>query len=91
LELLWVLRAIYGFDRRESLEALELLTQLPVLELEDHDAILDLVRLGRSTRADLPDLLIGLAGRSAGAGTTLTFEKGLAATGLFRRLAVPSS
>jgi len=45
-----------------------------------------LIRLGHTTRADLPDLLIGLVGKSRGCETTLTFEKGLTSTGLFEQL-----
>ena len=51
-----------------------------------YDGLLQLIRLGGSTSADLPDLLIGLSGRSCACDVTLTFEKGLAGTGLFERL-----
>ena len=86
LEILWVLSAVYDFTREEILQALELLTQLPILEFEDYSSMQQLIRLGHATRADLPDLLIGLAGKSRGCETTLTFEKGLLPTGLFEQL-----
>lgn len=86
LETIWVLTAVYEFRRTEALRALELLSQMPILEFEDHDGLLQLVRLGRSTRTDLPDLLIGRSAQSAGSEATLTFEKGLAKTGLFEQL-----
>jgi predicted nucleic-acid-binding protein len=86
LEVLWVLSAVYDFARDETLHALELLTQLPILEFEDYDGMQQLIRLGRSTNADLPDIVIGLAGKSQGCETTLTFEKGLTPTGLFEQL-----
>ena len=86
LELLWVLSAVYDFTREELLHAIELLTQMPVLLFDDYDGMQQLIRLGRSTRADLPDLLIGLAGKANGCETTLTFERGLAQTGLFEQL-----
>jgi predicted nucleic-acid-binding protein len=86
LELIWVLSAVYEFTRGEVLEAVELLTRLSVLEFDDLDGALTLVRLGRSTRADLADLVIGLAAHAKGCETTLTFEKGLEATRLFQRL-----
>jgi len=86
LELLWVLAAVYNFTREELLHAIELLTQMPILAFDDYDGIQQLVRLGRSSKADLPDLLIGLAGKSNGCETTVTFEKGLAQTGLFEQL-----
>ena len=87
LETVWVLSAVYDFNRQEVLQALELLTELPILDFADFDLIREVVRLGRDTKADIPDLLIGLSGKSAGCETTLTFEKGLGRTGLFERVA----
>lgn len=86
LETIWVLSAVYALTRAEILHALTLLTQMPILEFQEYDAVQQLVRLGRATRIDLPDLLIGLAGRSHGCDATLTFEKGLESTGLFERV-----
>jgi len=86
LELIWVLRAVYEFERAEVLDALELLSQMPILEFEDFDQVSQLIRIGRDTKADLPDLVIGLSGRARGCETTLTFEKGLEKTGLFERI-----
>lgn len=83
LELLWVLSAVYELSRDDVLYALELLTQMPILEFEDYEGAQHLIALGRESRADLPDLLIGIAGRSRGCETTLTFERGLAKIGLF--------
>ncbi|MFQ5737441.1 MAG: PIN domain-containing protein [Acidobacteriota bacterium] len=86
LETVWVLSAVYEFQRSEILDALELLAQMPILEFEDYDRLLQLIRLGRGTRAHLPDLLIGIAAKSCGCEATLTFEKGLTKTGLFEQL-----
>jgi len=86
LELLWVLSAVYDFTREETLRALELLLEMPVLEFDDYDGMQRLVRLGTKDKTDLPDLLIGIAGRARGCDITLTFERGLTGTGLFERL-----
>ncbi len=86
LETIWVLSAVYELTRTEVLDALEILTQMPVLQLEHHEAVLELVRIGRSGNADLPDLLIGLSAKARGCETTLTFERGLEATRLFERI-----
>lgn len=86
LETIWVLSAVYELKRSEVLDALEILTQMPVLELEGHESVLELVRIGRSGNADLPDVLIGLSARARGCETTLTFEKGLEVTSLFERI-----
>ncbi len=83
LETIWVLEAVYELSRDEVLTAVEMLTQLSVLELEDHPGALELVRLGRSTSFHIPDLLIGLAGRSSGCESTLTFERRLLQNDLF--------
>ncbi len=86
LETIWVLSAVYDLAREDVLHALELLTQIPFLEFESYETVLELVRLGATTNADLPDLLIGLSGKAAGCESTLTFDKGLGPTGLFERL-----
>ncbi len=83
LEMLWVLSAVYDLTRLDVLQGLELLTELPILRFEDHHATLDLIRLGRRSKTDLPDLLIGLLGRARGCETTLTFDKGARKSGLF--------
>ena len=86
LELIWVLSAVYDFSRDEVTRALELLSQMPILEFQDYDRILDLIRLGKTSKADLSDALIGSVGLSSGCEITLTFDKRLAATGLFEQL-----
>jgi predicted nucleic-acid-binding protein len=86
LETIWVLSAVYDLAREDVLLALDSLVRIPILEFENHETVLELVRLGATSSADLPDLLIGLYGRAAGCESTLTFEKGLGSTGLFERL-----
>ena len=86
LEMIWVLSAVYDFSREEVTRALELLSQMPILEFQDYDRILDLIRLGKTSKADLSDALIGLVGQSSGCEITLTFGKRLAATDLFEQL-----
>lgn len=86
LETIWVLSAVYQLNRSEVLDALELLTQMPVLELESDGTVQELLRMGRSGNADLPDLLIGLSAKARGCETTLTFERGLEKTTLFERI-----
>ncbi len=86
LETIWVLSAVYDLAREDVLHAVELLTQIPILEFERYETVLELIRLGATTNADLPDLLIGLSGKAAGCESTLTFDKGLGPTGLFERL-----
>jgi predicted nucleic-acid-binding protein len=86
LETIWVLGAVYELDRSEVLAGVEALARLSCLELEDHAAALELVRLGKTTSLHLPDLVIGLAGRSRGCEATLTFDRGLRKSELFEQL-----
>jgi predicted nucleic-acid-binding protein len=86
LETVWVLSAVYSFARHETLHALELLSEMPILEFEDYELVRQVVRFGRNTKVDIPDLLIGLAAKHADCETTLTFDKGLGRSGLFERL-----
>lgn len=75
LEMFYVLKSAYGFSRGDVLDAVEGLAALPALEFEPGDMVNDLVRIGRSTKLDLSDVLIGLCGRQAGCETTLTLDK----------------
>jgi predicted nucleic-acid-binding protein len=59
---------------------------MPILAFENYESVRQVVALGRNTKADIPDLLIGLSGKTAGCETTLTFEKGLEPGGLFERI-----
>ena len=86
LELIWVLAAVYDFSRSEVLDALELLAGMPALCFESYDLVVALVTRGRAGKADLDDLLIGLCAAEQGCKATVTFDKGLLATGLFERL-----
>lgn len=90
LELVWVLSAVYELGRSDVIDAIESLAQMPVLEFEDREVVQGMVRLGRAETADLPDLLIGLAARAAGADSTWTFERTLPRSGLFERIGRPA-
>jgi predicted nucleic-acid-binding protein len=86
LELMWVLRQIYGRDRKGCLEMIETLLATQVLVMEDRALLLDLVRLGRTATIDLDDLFIGFAARRAGCEATLTFDRTAAKLELFEAL-----
>ncbi|MBP7867556.1 MAG: type II toxin-antitoxin system VapC family toxin [Acidobacteria bacterium] len=75
MELIWVLRSVYGLDKAAILEALDALTLMPVLEFEQVDRVRELIRLGLKTRLELVDLLICICGRLSGAESTLTFDR----------------
>lgn len=83
LELIWVLRSSYGFSRQEQLDALELIADFPLAQLESHDVVRRLIREGRASRTDLADLFIGLVANARGCSPTLTFDRRLAKSDLF--------
>jgi predicted nucleic-acid-binding protein len=84
---LWVLKAAYQLSREDILAALEQLTIMPVLEFESDNVVTSLVRLGRSTQTDLPDLLIGLCARERGCEATWTLDKKVSRSDVFRVIA----
>ncbi len=87
LESLWVLSKVYKRSREAILDAFEALLQMQVLEFEAPQRLRDLIIIGRKSKADLSDLLIGLTARDSGCKATLTFDKKAAETDLFSLLA----
>ncbi len=86
LEVIWVLDAVYGCTRNEIVTAIEELHLLKVIRFESTIVTKDLCSLGRSTKTDLPDILIGLFSRNANCETTLTFDKKASKSPLFSLL-----
>ena len=84
LELLWVLKSVYGLSREDILDALEALSLMPVLEFESADLVHDLIRNARAKSLDLADLLIGLCARDKGCQATLTLDRQAARSDLFQ-------
>lgn len=88
LELVWVLESLYKYRREEVLSAVENTPALPVLSMESPDVVESFLDLSSVSKADLPDILIGVAGKAKDCETTLTFDKKAAKeSGLFRILA----
>ncbi len=86
LELIWVLESAYGKSRGNILDALEDLRRLRVLQFENDDALEALIADGRSTRADLADLLLAHSAVRNGAEAVLTLDREAARHPRFRRL-----
>ena len=75
LELEWVLRSRYGFDKATLLQTLNALLETRELELQDEAALESALHLYRNGSADFADSLhAGLCG-AAGKGTLLTFDE----------------
>jgi len=74
-ECIWVLDSSYNASRDEILDALDQLMRLDCLEFESPDVVRSLVIEGKNGKAELSDMLIGLASRHRDAGPVLTFDK----------------
>jgi len=85
-ELMWVLRVRYTFSNKDLEKVVEQLLGAADVLVEDGPLVqnaLDEFRLGKG---DFADYLLGLKNRSAGCETTVTFDRGLRKSDLFRVL-----
>jgi predicted nucleic-acid-binding protein len=75
LELIWVLESLYKYKRDEILSAVGKMLALPLLSMESPDIIESFLNAAPGSKADLSDILIGVAGKAKDCETTLTFDK----------------
>jgi predicted nucleic-acid-binding protein len=68
------------------LEALDQLTAMPVLHIDNLEAVHRAIALGRQGKQDIADLLIGCCAVASGCTSVLTFDKAAARHELFERL-----
>lgn len=87
LETLWVLESVYDKTPREILDALDVLTNMPILEFEKNQVVQNLLFEGRKNRVDLSDLLIALEAQACGCSGCLTFDRKAAKFPFFRLFA----
>lgn len=84
LELFWVLESAYGIARKEILDALDAMLQLPVLEFDARDAVCACLADARRNGGDLSGLLIARYAVSAcEADSVLTFDRKAARSEMF--------
>jgi predicted nucleic-acid-binding protein len=86
LEVLWVLSSVYDYNRNEIIRAVESMKLMSILEFEKVDTIEDLILIGKSTKHELDDLLIGLVAKNEGCSSTITFDKHAVKSNLFELL-----
>lgn len=82
-ELVWVLRAAYGYDRTTVGEALVQLFEASQLSIEDRDRMREAARRYTAGPGDFADHVLGLRNISAGCDTTLTFDRAHRKSDLF--------
>lgn len=85
-ELVWVLQGAYGYDKREIVRVLEKMLSTVEFSIEDRDLSRRALDDYRSGSGDFADYLIGGRNRHAQCDETVTFDRGLKKSDLFRVL-----
>jgi predicted nucleic-acid-binding protein len=73
--MIWVFESVYKISRHDTLDSINDLVLMPILEFEAQSTILSFISSARETNTDLSDLLIAQAAKSAGCECMLTFDK----------------
>jgi len=79
VELVWVLRVAYHFDRKGIANVIAGLLQSNELVIEDSQLVSQALRIFQASHADFTDCLIERCGHAAECEYTVTFDKGAAA------------
>jgi predicted nucleic-acid-binding protein len=85
-ELVWVLRGAYSLDRPTIAMALDRILATGQLEIDIKDVVREALEDYRTGSGDFADYVIGRRGREAGCERTVTFDRRLKGSGLFRLL-----
>jgi predicted nucleic-acid-binding protein len=83
-ELVWVLRGAYKQPRERIAAVLSALLETPEVVVEDADLARHALADWQDGRQDFADCFIGRRNERSGCKTTLTFDKSLAKSALFR-------
>lgn len=86
-ELVWVLRRAYGFDKATILMTLERILATAQLVVDEKDVVRRALEDYGGGRGDFADYLIGHHGRESGCTATMTFDRRLEDSAVFRVLA----
>lgn len=86
LETVWLLESAYGRSRRDILDALSSLRNMPILEFEAEQAVQNLLDEGARSSMDLSDILIAQTAQAAGCSDGLTFDRKATRLPFFRLL-----
>ncbi|MBI2922942.1 MAG: type II toxin-antitoxin system VapC family toxin [Planctomycetes bacterium] len=82
-ELSWVLDSVYGYGRADIQRALLGILSTRSFTVEDPEIAWRALNEYQDGKADFADYLIGLAGKTAGAEATVTFDRSASGSGLF--------
>ncbi len=78
VELAWVLRAAYGYERAQIADAIERILLTSEFHVERAEIALAAVRAYRTSGADFADCLIGKINSALGCAETATFDRNAA-------------
>ncbi len=85
-ELVWVLRGAYDLDKDAVCGALEKILAAAQFSINDRDHVREALAQYRAGGGDFADYLLGSRNRSAGCNATVTFDRALKGSPLFRLL-----
>jgi len=85
-ELVWVLESTYGYERAEVTDVVERVLRTTQFDFDQKDQLWQAWQDYRTGKSDFSDYLIGRLGHAAGCGATLTFNRALEHSPLFRLL-----
>jgi len=74
MELVWVMRRIYRFDRNGVIHILDNLLSRKEIVVELDDNVRAALQLYRSGSTDFPDCLISISAKASGCTRTVTFD-----------------
>jgi predicted nucleic-acid-binding protein len=83
-ELAWVLRESYGRGKADILKTLDLMLATKQFEIGDKDLVREAIEGFRQGRGDFADYIIGIRHSQAGCDATVTFDRGLKDSPLFK-------
>jgi len=75
LEMIWVLEAVYRIQRKQILDAIKDLLDLPILRFDAREAVQSFLRIALKSRVDLSDIIICSAAKEKGCEKVFTFDK----------------
>ena len=86
LETLWVLESVYEVSRQETLDSIDDLLLMPVLQFENPTVIVGFISTARATNLDFSDLLIAQSAMRSGCESVITFDKKASKSDFFELL-----
>ena len=86
METIWVLDSVYGYSRNEIIRAIELISQMGVISMDNADTVTKFIDFAKTTKVPLHDLLIGTSAEDKGCEATITFDIKASKSHLFHLL-----